>query len=79
MSNTTIITLVPAPAATPRGAIAVGLIATFVLDVLAWNRARLERRAKARDAMDLRAYANSIRNSEPSLAADLLAAADRAN
>ncbi len=77
-SSTSINILVPRPTPTPRGAVAVGLIANFVVDTLAWNKARVERRARVRDAMALRAYANSFRSSEPSLASELMAAADRA-
>ncbi len=78
MSRIYIDTLVPAPTTAPRGAVAVGLIATFVLDILAWNKVRVARGRMLRDVIKLRAYANCIRYSEPSLASDLLAAADRA-
>lgn len=78
-TSATITTHVPAPSATPRGAIAVGLFITFVNDVLAARQARKARRALAEDAASLRRYALSFRNSDPSLVADLLAAADRAH
>jgi hypothetical protein len=76
MTVVTITTHVPAPRATPRGAIAVGLIINFVKDVQA---ARQARHALAKDAAALRRYALSFRNSDPSLVADLMAAADRAH
>lgn len=79
MSTAVITTLVPAPTATPRGAIAVGLIANFVLDLMVWNRARIQRKRLQREIMNLRIYANAIRHSEPSLSSDLFAAADRAS
>ena len=78
MSHVYIDTFVPAPTTTPRGAVAIGLIATFVQDILAWNKVRVDRARMLRDVIKLRDYANSLRYSAPSLAADLLAAADRA-
>jgi hypothetical protein len=79
MTVVTITTHVPAPRATPRGAIAVGLIINFVKDALAARQARQARHALAKDAAALRQYALSFRDSDPSLVADLMAAADRAH
>jgi hypothetical protein len=63
----------PAPVAVPRGALWVGWMADLVV---AWRaRQRLERRAQ--DAASLRRWAQRLQVSEPSLAADLRAAADR--
>jgi hypothetical protein len=63
----------------PRVVLAVNALIEVAKSFVAWNQARAERGTLARDAMALRAYANQIRSSEPSLAADLFAAADRAN
>jgi hypothetical protein len=74
-----ITTMVPAKGIeTPRGAILVGLVANFVLDLLAARRARQERRRIERDVSALRVWANEVHRSNPSMAADLYAAADRA-
>ncbi len=78
MTAVHITTLVPEPTIKPRGAAIAGLVFNLVFGALAWNRARTLRQRRQRDAISLRSYANSIRHSEPSLAADLLAAADRA-
>jgi hypothetical protein len=67
------------PVEAPRGALLVGLIANFVVDLLAARKARVARRQLARDVAKLYEEANSMRSTSPSLAADLFAAADRAN
>lgn len=78
MSAARITVNVPAQqVATPRGAIAVGIVATFIVDLLAARKVRQERRRYERDLADLREMARDMRQSSPSLAADLLAAADR--
>jgi hypothetical protein len=63
----------PAPVAVPRGAVWVGWMADLVV---AW-RVRQELDRRARDAASLRRWAQRLQMSEPSLAADLRAAADR--
>ncbi len=74
-----ITTMVPAQGVqTPRGAILVGLVANFMLDLLAARRARQARRRLEQDASALRVWANEVHRSNPSMAADLYAAADRA-
>ncbi len=77
---TTTTFMVPAQrVAQPRIVLAVNALVEVTKSFAAWNQARAARRTLAQDAMDLRAYASRIRSSEPSLAADLFAAADRAN
>ena len=62
----------------PRGALLFGAVAGFVIDRLAARKARLTRRRLERDTVALRNLAYSLRDTAPSLAADLAAAADRA-
>ena len=64
--------------AAPRGALLVGLVANFAVDAMAAWKARRATRRMQRDAEQLRNLASSVRSSNPSLADDLLAAADRA-
>ncbi len=78
MSVAQITVNVPAkPVAVPRGALLFGLIADFVLELSAARKARNARRQLERDTLELRSLAQSLRSTAPSLAADLLAAADR--
>lgn len=77
MSTTTITVQTPAPRSIPRGATLVGAI---VDAVIAYRRYRAEaaRQAKrAADAEAVRSFAARIQNSDPGMAADLRAAADR--
>ena len=62
----------------PRGALLVGAVAGFFINVLAARKARIARRQLERDTVALRELAHSLRDTAPSLAADLAAAADRA-
>ncbi len=79
MSAARITVNVPAkPVEVPRGALLVGLIANLVVDLIAARKARNLERKLAREVAELRELASSMRQSSPSLAADLFAAADRA-
>ena len=80
MSTTTTISVnVPARrVATPRGAVLFGLVVNAIADRLIARKARVAKRREARDAAALYELARSLRDSSPSHAADLAAAADRA-
>ena len=76
---TTVTTVHPAPVGMPRGS--VWAARAVVALVEAWHRffsrRALAPRSRAQEAESLRAYALSIRQSDPGFAADLYAAADR--
>jgi hypothetical protein len=61
----------------PRALAAVEAAIDLAFGVKTWFKSEAQRRRIARDAMALRAYAREMRASQPSLANDLTAAADR--
>lgn len=70
----------PAPVAVPRGALWVGWLADLAVALRARRRAaaaQSDTLERARDAAALRRWASRFQDTEPSLAADLRAAADR--
>jgi hypothetical protein len=73
MTTATLSIARPATVAVPRGALWVGWLADLAI---AW-RARQQLERRAHDAAALRRWAQRLQMSEPSLAADLRAAADR--
>ena len=79
MTNLTLVR--PAPIAAPRGAVWASRAAVAVVE--AFKRLLTHRpdgpHARADEAEALRRYANSLRATDPGLAADLYAAADRHN
>lgn len=77
MTATTITVHVPEERGVPRAMAFIELALTFSIGLKRYISKKLSERALKRDAMALRAYADSIRHSDPSLAADLFAAADR--
>jgi len=76
---TTVTTVHPAPVGIPRGSVWAAQAALALGD--AWRRLFTLRtqapRTRSQEAEALRAYALSIRQSDPGFAADLYAAADR--
>jgi hypothetical protein len=68
---------VPEAREAPRAVAAVEAAIDLVIGLKAWFKSQSERRSIAHDAMALRSYAMDLRASQPSLAADLMAAADR--
>jgi hypothetical protein len=76
---TTLTTIHPAPMAFPRGSVWAAQAALGLRDVWKhlFTRGPLAERTRAEEAESLRAYALSLRQSDPGLSADLYAAADR--
>lgn len=80
MTTATLSLVRPAPVAVPRGAVLVGWLADLGVALRRRHQhaqALRDRELRASDAAALRRWAQRLQDREPSLAADLRAAADR--
>jgi hypothetical protein len=77
MSTTTITVQIPAPRSIPRGATLVGAIYDAVVSYRRYRAEATRLRQRSVDADAVRRYAATLQNSDPGMAADLRAAADR--
>jgi hypothetical protein len=77
MSTTTITVQTPAPRSIPRGATLVGAIYDAVVSYRRYRAEANRLRQRAVDADSVRRFAARIQNTDPGMAADLRAAADR--
>lgn len=77
MSSTTITVQIPAPRSIPRGATLVGALYDAVVSYRRYRAEANRLRQRAHDAEAVRRYAALIQGSDPGMAADLRAAADR--
>jgi hypothetical protein len=77
MSSTTITVQIPAPRSIPRGATLVGAIYDAVVSYRRYRAEANRLQRRSHDAAAVRRFAARIQHTDPGMAADLRAAADR--